>query len=140
MKMDFDAIYERLIVDHPNPAYVKEVKINLYNLFIFYPFQHPKGKSVRYWTGHLLKTALLRCMGFSTCAIDDYGDPWHLYSKASLLEFAKKYDIKLQVGNILQRELIWPEKFFDVAICTDVIEHLHGTPRFLLAIIGMMLK
>ena len=46
-------------------------------------------------------------------------------------EMAKKSLDKVIVGNIEEIELPYPEKYFDIIICSDVIEHLFEPKKFL---------
>jgi len=78
------------------------------------------------------KTAVLAALGYDCTAIDDLNDEWHNRGDArtKILNFAKEMGIDfIQLnGSVLP-----PTKEFDMVMLHDVLEHLHDSPRELLA-------
>ncbi len=78
------------------------------------------------------KTALLSALGFQCSALDDLQDAWHLQdnNREKILAFARAdgIDLRLREGN----KIPFADESFDMVMATDVIEHLHESPRELL--------
>jgi 2-polyprenyl-3-methyl-5-hydroxy-6-metoxy-1,4-benzoquinol methylase len=47
---------------------------------------------------------------------------------------AKKILDEIVIGNIEEIELPWPEKFFDIIICADILEHLFDPEKVLISL------
>ena len=91
--------------------------------------------------GPLDKTALFSRMGFECYACDDFLDPWHRQQDTMkrIRDFAADNDIVLHVHEHGDYSIPFPAESFDVVCIFGVIEHLHESPREILATAGRML-
>lgn len=79
------------------------------------------------------KTAVLSRMGYRCTGIDDFGDPWHRQGDNldRIRAFAAAAGIELVEGD--GASLPFGKASFDAVTVCDVIEHLHASPRAMLA-------
>jgi len=79
------------------------------------------------------KTAVLSRIGYRCTGIDDFGDDWHREGDnlQRIRRFASDAGVRLVEGD--GRSLPFAPSSFDAVMLCDVIEHLHASPRALLA-------
>jgi len=92
--------------------------------------------------GPMDKTAMLQRLGFSCCAVDDLGDPWHQRGDNNRLikEFAATIGIDFYQQPVDDHTIPFKKGRFDVVCALGVIEHLHESPRNLLNTMGGYLR
>jgi len=93
----------------------------------------PSGSSILdFGCGPCNRTAVLQFLGFQCSACDDLQDAWCDLpgNREKIIAFANQcgIDFCLLQGNLLP----FREHSFDMVMLTDVIEHLHDSPRSLL--------
>ena len=90
------------------------------------------GRILDFGCGPCDKTAVLQMLGYECSACDDLQDGWHGRdnNRARLAEFARESGIDFRVveGGVIPFE----QPVFDMLMMTDVLEHLHDSPRVLL--------
>jgi len=98
------------------------------------------GKVLDIGCGPADKTAVLSYLGYDCTGIDDYQDPWHRSGDNlnKIKSFAKGAGIHLIEGD--GKSLPFEKETFDVVMLCDVIEHLHNSPKGLLAAATGLLK
>jgi len=100
------------------------------------------GRILDLGCGGMDKAAMMALLGYEMHAVDDFGDPWHLQGNnlEKLRQFAKEMNIKLTEQGLDSYKLNYPEYFFDGIMISNVIEHLHESPRDLLNNAGVCLR
>jgi len=78
------------------------------------------------------KTAVLSLLGFHCTACDDLNDFWHKEgaNRKLIVDFTKL--VGIQFDMLKEQKLPYPDDTFDCVIFSDVIEHLHDSPRVIL--------
>jgi 2-polyprenyl-3-methyl-5-hydroxy-6-metoxy-1,4-benzoquinol methylase len=89
------------------------------------------AKILDFGAGPCDKTAVLQAMGFECHAYDDLQDAWHGQAQRKILDFAASLGIQFTLAREGQ-PLPFPRGYFDMVVMTDVIEHIHDSPRELL--------
>lgn len=91
-----------------------------------------KSRVLDFGSGPCDKTALIALLGHDCTAFDDLQDEWHKASNNSekILEFSAEMGINYIDSST--NDMDFYESSFDMVILTDVIEHLHNSPRVLL--------
>ncbi|HEV7565369.1 MAG TPA: methyltransferase domain-containing protein [Microbacteriaceae bacterium] len=88
------------------------------------------GRILDFAAGPLDKTAVLQELGYRCSAYDDLSDPWHTAgdNRQQILDYAARIGIDYTIAP----EAL-PEGPFDMVMAHDILEHLHESPRALLA-------
>ena len=99
------------------------------------------GRLLDIGCGALDKPLVFQKIGYQCFGCDTFEDPWHAQPKNldPVLAFAKQSGLEVYA----QKEgfsLPWEQASFDVVTITNVIEHLHESPREILNFAGDYLK
>ena len=140
---EIDSAIETVAQSHPFPDYVRFSRINLLNTARMTLKWIPRpARAVDIGCGHMAKTAVLHVLGYRMTGIDDFGDDWHSSNTQSLRRFAQTMGIELVIGDASNPQTFDSLKSssLDAVFITDVIEHIHGSPRVLLNHAGMLLR
>ena len=102
-------------------------------------YQLPGERILDFGAGACDKTAVVQKLGFQCTACDDLGDHWHSLPgvRERILEYARRVGIRFldTPRSVLDLEA----ESFDMVMLHDVIEHLHDSPRELLAgLVGLL--
>ncbi len=91
-------------------------------------FVPPGGEVLDFGAGACDQAAVLSELGYRCTAVDDFQDPWHLAddNQEKIMAFAAQHGVAVSGGPL-------PEGSFDVAMFINILEHLHESPRQLLA-------
>ncbi|MBL7156544.1 MAG: class I SAM-dependent methyltransferase [Candidatus Omnitrophica bacterium] len=92
----------------------------------------PGSKILDFGCGACDKTAIYNRMGYVCYGCDDLKDGWHLEgdNKELIKDFVRKENINFL--EITDENLPYNDNTFDGILITDVMEHLHDSPRDLL--------
>lgn len=116
----------------PFEGYIQseEAHLNIANTVLTY--LRPGDRILDFGSGPCDKTAVLSLLGFRCSAYDDLQDDWHKIegNRDKIISFAKEFDIDFKLAN--GEELSYEKDTFDMLMMTDVLEHLHDSPRNLL--------
>ncbi len=95
-------------------------------------YLQPGSTILDFGSGPCDKTAILQLLGFRCSAYDDLQDDWHKVpeNREKILSFAFSCGINFKQANA--QGLPFERESFDMVMLTDVIEHLHDSPRDLL--------
>jgi SAM-dependent methyltransferase len=137
-----DQAIEEILANYPYPAIIKETGATIRSLAESLVKLTPdRGRLLDIGCGGLDKTIVFQNLGYSCFGCDDFQDPWYLSNENfdPVLEFARESGVdvhKLTDGY----EIPWESGSFDVVTMTNVIEHLHESPRDILNLAGRLLK
>lgn len=92
--------------------------------------------------GAMEKSAMFRKLGFDCYAIDDLRDPWHQREdhRIQIEQFATANGINFHPGSFETAQNVFEPASFDVVCSFNTIEHLHGSPRSLLNMMGQFAR
>jgi 2-polyprenyl-3-methyl-5-hydroxy-6-metoxy-1,4-benzoquinol methylase len=92
----------------------------------------PGSRILDFGAGRCLKAAVLTALGYECVAFDDLGDYWHAVeeNRERIREFAREVGVEFVSEEAALESLDRP---FDMVMLHDVLEHLHDSPRELLA-------
>lgn len=120
--------------DFPFPGYVNPARGDYLDIArTVQRYLDPPASILDFGAGPCNKTAILSRLGFECCACDDLKDHWHSVAdnRAKILGFAARNGIRYHVVDE-EDCLPFEEGEFDMVMMTDVLEHLHGSPRELM--------
>ena len=132
--MNAEKAYNELVNKFPFSGYL-ESEVYLYKTVAKIAINNlrPGASILDFGSGPCDKTALLKLMGFDCTACDDLKDNWHSEgnNRKKIINFANSLDIQFYETNDFD-DLPFKKETFDMVMLTDVIEHLHESPRSLL--------
>lgn len=118
----------------PIPGYTRD-NVASYRTVASVALRHlsPGDRILDIGSGPCDKIALLGRLGFRGFAVDDLNDPWHREGDTTrkILEFARSEGIDFRVATA--SSFPFQGESFDMVMLCDVLEHLHESPRELLA-------
>lgn len=145
MRADYKAIdraIESIQVQFPFPDIFEDTADTIRSLgSALQEFAPPGSRLLDIGCGALDKPFVFQQMGYQCFGCDTFEDPWH--SKPEnldpVLNFAKQLGVPVhtQGGDY---SLPWEPQSFDIVTITNVIEHLHESPREILNFAGEYLK
>ena len=91
-----------------------------------------KSKVLDFGSGPCDKTALISLLGHHCVAYDDLQDAWHKEhdNRKNILNFSEKFGIEYVDAS--KHNMDFKGMTFDMIVMTDVIEHLHESPKNIL--------
>ena len=125
----------------PFPGYIDLTQYACANIATTVLRQLPMGSRILdFGSGPCDKTATLSVLGYNCTAIDDLSDGWHLEegNRDKIISFARQMGIDLHVSADIPA--LENESGYDLIMVTDVIEHMHESPRRLLNQLLLKLK
>lgn len=129
-----DVAVRRAREHFPFPGYLDREDDTVYHVIAGTALTYAQAgaRVLDFGAGACDRTAILQLLGFRCTAWDDYLDPWHLEgdNRERIRIFATRLGIDWHVlqNGVLPRA----DEAFDMIVFTDIIEHLHDSPRDLL--------
>lgn len=132
MDNEFNIAFQAVRADFPLPDYMDTSPGNAYeNIAQTVRRYLPRGSRILdFGSGPMDKTAVIQRLGYVCSACDDLNDSWHFTQRDTIQNFARQQGIDFR---LIDGPLPFPSKSFDMVMMHDVLEHLHESPRNLVA-------
>lgn len=127
---------------YPFPGYMDLSRHSVYESICSTVQRHlPAGSKVLdFGAGACDRTAVLQVLGYACSACDDLQDAWHLEGDNASKIRTFSSAIGIDFRQVSSPPLPYDDGTFDMVMATDVIEHLHESPRELLNDLVVLLK